>query len=66
MINTSKQIIDWTTIFVSLASFITTWIPPIILLLSLLWWIIRYYELLSGNKISDLKIIKFFFIKNKK
>lgn len=38
---------------------INLYVPPLLLVLALLWWGVRYWEGLSGKKISDTKLAKF-------
>lgn len=56
-----KQTIDLTAITISLSAFITQWFPPLILIITLMWWGIKAWEKGSGRKIENTRPVKWLF-----
>lgn len=65
-----KQTIDYVTVagaggvwaFTDVIAAINLYLPPVLLLLALLWWIIRYWEKMTGNELN-IKYIRSLFKK---
>ena len=66
-----KQVVDYVTVASSASVWVFTdvimavnlYLPPVLLLLALMWWLLRYWEKLSGRDISDTKIMRKIFRK---
>lgn len=57
-IHVMKTVIDSGTVVTAVAAFITTWVPSVLLFLALGWWVMRYWEIITGRNIADLVILK--------
>lgn len=50
--DTTKHIIDALSI-TTVVGTLTTWLPPIAALLSIIWTAMRIYEMVTGKQLSD-------------
>lgn len=50
--DTTKHVIDTISVTAVIGT-LTAWLPPIAALLSIIWTVLRIYEMISGEQLSD-------------